>query len=108
VESVVRLRAGDREERWLLAEGWWADAFLAPSYRELVSWSVRALPWSIALYVLQRYWQAVEREGVFTRGCWAAIAGARLLAAVALAPLFILFLMLYRSWDCSPSRNSGA
>jgi hypothetical protein len=94
VESVVRLRAGDREERWLLAEGWWADAFLAPSYRELVSWSVRALPWSIALYIAQRYWQAVERDGVFTRGCRAAIAAAQLLAALALAPLFILFLML--------------
>ena len=91
---MVRLRAGDREERWLLAEGWWADAFLAPSYRELVSCSVRALPWSIALYIAQRYWQAVEREGVFTRGWWAAVAAAQLLAALALAPLFILFLML--------------
>jgi hypothetical protein len=93
-ESVVRLRAGDREERWLLSEGWWADAFLAPSYRELVSWSVRALPWSVALYIAQRYWQAVQREGGLASAGRAAIATAQLLAALALAPVFILFLTL--------------
>jgi hypothetical protein len=45
-EAEVLLRADDRNEpeRWLLSECWWADAFPAPSYRELVSWSVRG--WS--------------------------------------------------------------
>jgi hypothetical protein len=46
-EAAVRLTAGDHTERWLLREGLWAGAFPAPSYRELLSWSVRALPWSI-------------------------------------------------------------
>lgn len=63
-EAAVLLRADDRTEpeRWLLSECWWADTFPAPSYRELVSWSVRALPWSIATYIAVRYWQAYSRE----------------------------------------------
>ncbi len=60
-EAVVRLSAGDHTERWLLREGLWAGAFPAPSYRELLSWSVRALPWSIVTHFGGRYWQAVGR-----------------------------------------------
>ena len=60
-EAVVRLSAGDHTERWLLREGLWAGAFPAPSYRELLSWSVRALPWSIVTHFGGRYWQAVDR-----------------------------------------------
>jgi len=60
-EAVVRLSAGDHTERWLLREGLWAGAFPAPSYRELVSWSVRALPWSIVTHFGERYWQSVDR-----------------------------------------------
>ena len=57
-EVAVTIRYGGQTERWLLAEGWWADCFPTPTYSELVSWSVRALPWSIALHIAQRYWQA--------------------------------------------------
>src|SRR5262249_21190696 len=32
-----------------------------PSYRELLSWSVRALPWSIVTHFGERYWQSVGR-----------------------------------------------
>src|SRR5262249_34485469 len=60
-EAVVRLSAGDHTERWLLREGLWAGAFPAPSYRELLSWSVRALPWSIVTHFGERYWQSVGR-----------------------------------------------
>jgi hypothetical protein len=60
-EAVVRFGAGDHTERWLLREGLWAGAFPAPSYRELVSWSVRALPWSIVTHFGERYWQSIGR-----------------------------------------------
>src|SRR6266581_1980534 len=40
-EAAVQLSAGDHTERWLIREGFWAGAFPAPSYRELLSWSVR-------------------------------------------------------------------
>ena len=57
-EVAVDIRYAGKTERWLLAEGWWAESFPAPTYAELVSWSVRAIPWAIALYIAQRYWQA--------------------------------------------------
>jgi hypothetical protein len=60
-EAAVRLTAGDHTERWLFRGGLWAGAFPAPSYRELLSWSVRALPWSIVTHFGERYWQSVGR-----------------------------------------------
>src|SRR2546428_3951496 len=38
----VSLQHGAHREHWLIAEGYWAEAFPPPSYSELVSWSVRA------------------------------------------------------------------
>src|SRR2546421_7913720 len=57
LEATVLLRAGEHAERWILAEGWWADAFPAPSYRELLRWSTKALPWSIVTHVAELYWR---------------------------------------------------
>ena len=48
-------------ERWLLAEGWWAESFIAPSYREFFSWSLRALPWALAMHSAQRYWAVTSK-----------------------------------------------
>ena len=103
-EAAVQFRTDDRAERWLLSEGWWADAFPAPSYRELVSWSVRALPWSIATHIAERYWQASSRDwnwkGMFSRDFnWArifalAIAVSQLIVALLLAPVSISLLGL--------------
>ncbi|QIG51008.1 hypothetical protein G5V57_26740 [Nordella sp. HKS 07] len=68
-EVALRLSAGDHTERWLLREGLWAGAFPAPSYRELLSWGVRALPWSIVVHFGERYWQSA---GLATRS-WQAL-----------------------------------
>src|SRR5262249_24891920 len=68
-EAVVRLSADDHTERWLLREGLWAGAFPAPSYRQLLSWSVKALPWSIVTHFGERYWQSVGRA----RSSWQAL-----------------------------------
>ena len=89
LEAAVLLRADRTEQRWLLSEGWWADAFPAPSYRELVSWSVRALPWSIATHVAERYWES--SSGHWDRARMVALANAlgQLLVALALAPVSI-------------------
>ena len=67
-ETAVRFSAGGRTERWLIREGSWAGAFPAPSYRELLSWGVRALPWSIVTHFGERYWQTVGRA----TGSWQA------------------------------------
>ena len=101
-ETAVRFSAGGRTERWLIREGSWAGAFPAPSYRELLSWGVRALPWSIVTHFGERYWQTVGRatgswqafkrvfnsllERPWDRARIAALAGATRQLIVALAP----------------------
>jgi hypothetical protein len=95
-EVAVEFRRSDRDQRekWLLAEGWWADSFPAPTYSELVSWSFRAVPWAIALHIAQRFWHTDPEA---SKGAWlwaGAKAAAQLLGAMALTPVFILLLAL--------------
>ena len=85
--------AGEKES-WLFLDGWWADVFLSPSYRELVSWSVRAVPWAIAIHVAQNYWNATEGEKPRRNVKHIAIAILQLLVGLALAPLFVILLAL--------------
>jgi hypothetical protein len=59
-EMIVRLGPESASEQWLLSECRWADACPAPTYREIVSWSVRATPWAVAIHIAQRYWQAAR------------------------------------------------
>jgi hypothetical protein len=93
-EVAVDFRAGDQKEKWLLAEGWWADSFPAPTYAELVSWSVRAVPWSIAVHIAQRYWQPDRQASGKAKLIALANAVVHLLVALALAPVFIALLAL--------------
>jgi fumarate reductase subunit D len=101
-EAVVLLRAGGREERWLLSEGLWADTFVAPSYGELVSWSLRALPWAIAIHIGQRYWHAAEQRGTRRKVVAAATSVIQLSVALALAPVLILLLGLVLPFGLIP------
>src|SRR5437667_10380186 len=90
--AQMEVRMGDGE-RWLFAEGWWAQSFRAPTYRELVSWGFRALPWALAIRVAQRYWQAKEGTAGerFLESCRAC---GLLFLALSLSPIFILVLTL--------------
>jgi hypothetical protein len=93
---AVEFRCNDRDqsEKWLLAEGWWADSFPAPTYSELVSWSFRAVPWSIALHIAQRFWQTNPKA---SKGAWlwaGAKAIAKLIVAMAFTPVFLTLLAL--------------
>jgi hypothetical protein len=92
--AVVWLGPHNGEKPWLLVDGWWADAFLPPSYRELVSWSVRALPWAIAVHIAQRFWQTARHNNTWAKAAATALAIVQLLAGLAIAPLFVLFLAL--------------
>ena len=108
LSAEVWLQSGHDEKPWLLADGWWADAFLPPSYKELVSWSIRALPWAIAIHIAQGYWQLQEKAEAakatqevptfLRRGLSIivppTIAVIQLLFALALAPVFLLLLVL--------------
>jgi hypothetical protein len=93
-QVVVDFSGSRPKEKWLLAEGWWADSFPAPTYSELVSWSVRALPWSIALHIAQRYWQ-VQDDPTSSRTAkriGVAKAIVQLLVALTLTPVFVALL----------------
>ena len=95
-EVAVEFRCNDRDqkEKWLLAEGWWADSFPAPTYSGLVSWSFRAVPWAIALHIAQRFWQ---RNPKASKAAWywaCAKAITQLLGAMALMPVFMILLAL--------------
>lgn len=91
---------GENTERWLLSEAWWAESFPSPSYSELVSWSLRAVPWALAIHIAQRYWQAepatLNEPGPARKRVLAArlFAVLQLLIALALAPAVILALVL--------------
>jgi hypothetical protein len=95
ITAEVRLRPSNQGEKpWLLADGWWADVFLPPSYRELVSWSVRALPWAIAIHIAQRFWDVQRQNKPAAKFVHNTLAVLQLLVGLALAPFFVLFLAL--------------
>src|SRR5690349_5288725 len=93
--AVVRLRGEGVDERWLAAEAWWAQAFVAPSFGQLASWSFRAVPWTIAMHVAQRY----RRLDGVARGprrlAARLLVAGQLLAALLLAPFVVLALALF-------------
>ena len=68
--------------------------FLPPSYRELVSWSVRALPWAIAIHIAQHFWDAQQQNKPAAKWFHNILAILQLLVGLALAPFFVLFLAL--------------
>jgi len=43
------------EERWLLAESWWADSFLRPTYRELLGWTMTSAVATVASEIAEVY-----------------------------------------------------
>jgi hypothetical protein len=95
ITAEVRLRPSNQGEKpWLFADGWWADVVLPPSYRELVSWSVRALPWAIAIHIAQRYWDAQKQNKLAAKFVHNTLAILQLLVGLALAPFFVLLLAL--------------
>jgi hypothetical protein len=92
--AEVRLQSSSKTEKWLVADGWWADVFLPPNYQELVSWSVRALPWAIAIHIAQRFWNAPKHKNRAAKFVYNAFAILQLLAGLALAPICVLLLVL--------------
>jgi hypothetical protein len=89
-EARLRLESAGNVEHWLVSEGWWAESFLAPSYRELVSWSFRAIPWALTTHIAQRYWLA--KSGRTPKGVAITLALLKLIVGLLLAPFLILAL----------------
>ena len=60
-QAAVRIRGDGVDERWILVEGWWAEAFSAPSFSQLVGWSFRAIPGALAMHAAQRFHRSSMR-----------------------------------------------
>jgi hypothetical protein len=91
--AVVRIKGEKGEERWLVAEAWWAETFAAPTFRQLVSWSVRAVPWSLTMHAVQHHQDRLrEARGWFQRALAWAYSVAGLAMSLFLAPFVVLFL----------------
>ncbi len=91
-EARLRLEHAGKPDHWLLSEGWWAESFLAPTYFELVSWSLRALPWALTSHIAQRYWLA--KSGHTPKWFAATLALVKLFLGLLFAPLLVLALVV--------------
>jgi tetratricopeptide (TPR) repeat protein len=47
--------AAAAEQRWLLAEAWWAKKFPTPTVGEIVAWSFEVLPWTLMAHFDRRF-----------------------------------------------------
>jgi hypothetical protein len=92
-EARLTIGYGEQSERWLVREGWWAESFPPPTYRELVSWGLRSLPWAVALHVARRYWR--EADGGPQAKTFAMVrAAGTLLLGLPLTPIVLALLAL--------------
>jgi len=107
---ITRQRASGmvQEERWLLAESWWAATFSAPDFRDLGRWGIRIGPWTVGRHFgsrLRRRWldrprgDSGARHWLLTRGGLEWLSGvlgaiAALAAALCLSPLLVVGLTL--------------
>jgi hypothetical protein len=92
-EARLAIDHGKQHERWLLREGWWAASFPPPTYRELVSWGLRALPWAVALHVARRYWREAT-GGPRAKAVATVRAAGTMLLTLPLTPLVLALLAL--------------
>jgi hypothetical protein len=90
--AAVRIRGDGIDERWIVVEAWWADAFIAPSFSQLVAWSFRAIPWALAMHAAERVHQNSKEPVGYYRLIKQAVAVAQALFTLFLAPFIVLML----------------
>mgnify|MGYP001479780719 CR=1 FL=1 len=102
-EIEVKLPPPDenRPFRLLGAEAHWAESFHAPTFRQLLLWSVRIVPWAILEHFLRRWvaaGQTAHRSRI--RHAWlCAVTIVSLVVSLHLAPVFIVALAI--AWALS-------
>src|SRR5262249_5417851 len=89
----------------IVVEGWWAEAFTAPSFSQLVGWSFRAIPWALAMHAAQRLHRSHEETDGYRRLIRRAGAVAHALLALVLAPFVVLLLGLLALVGVVPSEK---
>jgi hypothetical protein len=88
-QAVVRIRGDGVDERWVVVEGWWAEAFFAPAFPQLVGWSFRAVPWALAMHAAHGLH---PHDGKRRGPIWIVAGVVRAILLLLLAP-FILILL---------------
>src|SRR5438045_2038073 len=43
--AEIAVGEGDHEQRWLMAEAWWAESFNKPKFSDLARWGFAVAPW---------------------------------------------------------------
>jgi hypothetical protein len=90
--AVVRIRGDGIDERWIVVEGWWAEAFIAPAFSQLVGWSFRAIPGALAMHAAQRFHRCGDEPIAYRRQIKRTGAVAQALLLLFLAPFIVLLL----------------
>ena len=101
--AVVRITGADIDERWIVVEGWWAEAFIAPSFSQLVGWSFRAVPWALAMHAAQKLYQSADEPVRRRRLVRRISAGTQALLLLLLAPFILLLLAVLALLGAIPS-----
>lgn len=96
---------------WILAESWWSESFMPPSYARMAFWLIAAVPWMLVDYMRG----ALKRENQRTR--WTKLRGPRrvligvyaFVGAVLAGPLVLLLtaLLLVRLIPIASVRKAG-
>jgi len=92
--ALVRFQGVGIDETWMVAEAFWAQAFSAPSFAQLVTWGFRGIPWAIAMHVAQQYQRWNNEEKTISRRLGRVWTVTQLLAALAIAPFLVLAMAL--------------
>ena len=93
-EAHLTVESDHHRERWLLSESWWAESFPQPTYRELVSWSLRALPWAVALHFARGYWREAAANRKYAIPLAFIRASSKLLVMLLFTPVIMLLMGL--------------
>jgi hypothetical protein len=91
-QAIVRIRGEGIDERWIVVEGWWAEAFIAPPFSQLVGWSFRAIPWALAMHAAQGLHRSDDVTDARERFLRTVGGVARAIFLLLLAPFIILLL----------------
>jgi hypothetical protein len=98
--------AGDPDPRTiLLAESWWAETILPPTYRDLLRWSLVVVPWTIGSHFHARL-QRTTRSLLHASWHLLTLLAALLLMPLLLAALALVLLLALIPW--APVRAAAA
>lgn len=81
------------DRRVLIAESWWADTVVAPTYVELLRWSLLVVPWTIASHFLARLTPGRRRTLVGSVWSFVTLLLAMMLMPAVLAALVAVLLV---------------